>query len=198
MADVPAVQVLLTITGVGLISAAATWAILEEPHRFPRAKQVARYAGFDPSIVQSGEQHRQGRISKAGSPLLRTLLVEAAHSLARWDSGPLGQFYARKAQEIGPRKAIIALARKLLIVAWRMLQTGEIYRSGKNDDGNPQAPRVANEEPDSDGVNAVSSGSDLHHSTAKSTRQRAGGVEESMANARFVLTSITGGNLGNG
>ena len=56
----------------------------------------------------------------------------------------------------GPAKAIIALARKLLIVAWRMLQTGEVYRSGKNDDGNPQAPRVANEEPDSDGVNAVS------------------------------------------
>ncbi len=45
---------LLTITGVGLISAAATWAILEDPHRFLRAKQVARYAGLDPSIVQSG------------------------------------------------------------------------------------------------------------------------------------------------
>jgi len=54
VADVPAVQMLLTITGVGLISAAATWAILEDPHRFLRAKQVARYAGLDPSIVQSG------------------------------------------------------------------------------------------------------------------------------------------------
>ena len=117
VADVPAVQVLLTITGMGLIGAAATWAILGDPHRFTRSKQVTRYAGLDSSIVQSGEQHRQGRISKTGSPLLRTLLVEAAHSLAQWDSGPLGQFYARKAQEIGPRKAIIALARKLLIVA---------------------------------------------------------------------------------
>ena len=54
-----------------------TWAIVGDPHRFIRAKQVARYTGLDPSIVQSGEQHRQGRISKAGSPLLRTLLVEA-------------------------------------------------------------------------------------------------------------------------
>ena len=44
---------------------------------------------------------------------------------------PLGQFYARKAQEIGPRKAIIALARKLLIVAWRMLQTGEVYQAAR-------------------------------------------------------------------
>lgn len=111
--------------------AAATWAIVGDPHRFTRAKQVTRYAGLDPSIVQSGEQHRQGRISKAGSPLLRTLLVEAAHSLARWDSGSLGQFYARKARLVGPRKAIIALARKLLIVAWRMLQTGEVYRAAR-------------------------------------------------------------------
>ncbi len=131
VADVPAVQVLLTITGMGLIGAAATWAILGDPHRFTRSKQVTRYAGLDSSIVQSGEQHRQGRISKTGSPLLRTLLVEAAHSLAQWDSGPLGSFYARKAQEIGPRKAIIALARKLLIVAWRMLLTGEVYRAAR-------------------------------------------------------------------
>ena len=131
VADVPAIPVLLTITGMGLIGAAASWAILGDPHRFTRAKQVTRYAGLDSSIVQSGEQHRQGRISKTGSPLLRTLLVEAAHSLAQWDSGPLGQFYARKAQEIGPRKAIIALARKLLIVAWRMLLTGEVYRAAR-------------------------------------------------------------------
>jgi transposase len=131
VADVPAVPVLLTITGMGLIGAAATWAILGDPHRFTRPKQVTRYAGLDSSILQSGEQHRQGRISKTGSPLLRTLLVEAAHSLAQWDSGPLGQFYARKAREIGPRKAIVALARKLLIVAWRMLLTGEVYRAAR-------------------------------------------------------------------
>ena len=131
VAAVPAIQVLLTITGVGLITAAAMWAIVGDPHRFSRTKQVARYAGLDPSIVQSGEQHRQGRISKAGSPLLRTLLVEAAHSLARRDNGPLGQFYTRKAQEVGARKAIIALARKLLIVAWRMLLTGEVYRAAQ-------------------------------------------------------------------
>lgn len=41
------------------------------------------------SIVQSGTQHRQGRISKAGNPVLRTLLVEAAHSLARFSTPAL-------------------------------------------------------------------------------------------------------------
>ena len=57
--------------------------------------------------------------------------MEAAHSLARWDNGPLGQFYARKAPGVGARKAIIALARTLLIVAWRMLVAGEVYRAAQ-------------------------------------------------------------------
>lgn len=69
--------------------------------------------------------------SKTGSSLLSTLLVEAAHSLAKRDSGPLGQSYARKAQEIGLRKVIIAPARKLLIVARCMLLTGEVSRAAK-------------------------------------------------------------------
>jgi len=50
---------------------------------------------------------------------------------AQWDNGPLGQFYTRKAPEIGARRTIIARARKLLIVAWRMLLTGEVYRAAR-------------------------------------------------------------------
>lgn len=130
-AATPAVPLLLTITNVGLIAAAALWAILGDPHRFAHPKQLTRYVGLDPSIFQSGEQHRHGRISKNGSSLLRTVLVEAALGLARHDTGPLGQFYARKRAQIGHKKATIALARKLLIVAWRMLLTGEVYRAVK-------------------------------------------------------------------
>ena len=61
--------------------------------------------------------------------MLRAVLVEAAHSVARHDSGPLGTFYRRKQRQIGPHKAVVALARKLLVVAWRMLLTGEVYRA---------------------------------------------------------------------
>jgi hypothetical protein len=125
------VPLLLTITGVGLITASAIWAIVGDPRRFTDPKQLTRYAGLDPSIVQSGETHYQGRISRNGNGLLRTLLVEAAHVLARHDTGPLGQFYRRKRQQIGHKKAIVALARKLLIVAWRMLLTGEVYRAAE-------------------------------------------------------------------
>jgi len=130
-ADGSPVPLLLTITGVGLITASAIWAIVGDPRRFTDPKQVTRYAGLDPSIVQSGETHYQGRISRNGNGLLRTLLVEAAHVLALHDTGPLGQFYRRKRQQIGHKKAIVALARKLLIVAWRMLLTGEVYRAAE-------------------------------------------------------------------
>ena len=129
VAGEPGVQLLLTITGIGLVSAATIWAYVGDPRRFRNPKQVTRYAGLDPSIHQSGEQHRQGRISKNGSPLLRRTLVEAANVLSMHDTGPLGEFYRRKAKRIGHNKAIIALARKLLIVAWRMLLTGEVYRA---------------------------------------------------------------------
>lgn len=129
--DVPEVKRLLSLTGVGLLLAATIWARLGDPHRFRGPKQVARYAGLDPSVEQSGERDRRGRISRHGDRLLRRALVEAAWSVARHDEGELGRFYRRLAAKNGAKKAIIALARKLLIVAWRMLRTGEAYRAQK-------------------------------------------------------------------
>jgi len=131
VADVPEVQLLLTITGVGLLTAATLWAKLGDPGRFRGPKQVARYAGLDPSVEQSGERDRRGRISRHGDRLLRRALVEAAWTVARHDEGELGRFYRRLADKKGAKKAIVALARKLLIVAWRMLRTGEPYRAQK-------------------------------------------------------------------
>ena len=131
VANVPEVQLLLTITGVGLLTAATIWAKLGDPRRFRGPKQVARYAGLDPSVDQSGERDRGGRISRHGDRLLRRALIEAAWSVARNDTGKLGQFYRRMVARKGAKKAIVALARQLLVVAWRMLETGEPYRASK-------------------------------------------------------------------
>jgi transposase len=128
---IPEVRQLLTITNVGMLTAAAIWAGLGDPHRFVDPKQVSHYAGLDPSFVQSGEELRHGRISKNGNTLLRTLLVEVAVGLGRHDEGALGQFYRRKKAQIGHKKAVVALARKVLVVAWRMLLTGEVYRTSR-------------------------------------------------------------------
>lgn len=125
----PKAQVLLSIPGVGILTAAAIWAWIGEPRRFRTSKQVASYAGLDPSVHQSGETYYHGRISKSGNVLLRFFLIEAAQVIARHDRGQLGDFYRRKVLRIGARKAVVALARKLIVVAWRMLLTGELYRN---------------------------------------------------------------------
>lgn len=127
----PGITLLLSITGVGLIGAATIWGAIGDATRFKSPKQVSRYAGLDASVFQSGEQDYRGRISRNGNGQLRTVLVEAAQVIARHDVGALGAFYRRKAQQIGKGKAIVALARKLLVVAWRMLYTGEPYRALK-------------------------------------------------------------------
>jgi len=128
VAHEPGVRLLMTIPGVGLMTAAALWAKLGDPRRFPGPKQVGRYAGLDPSVDQSGERDRRGRISRNGDGLLRRALVEAAWVVARHDAGPLGSYYRRKATQLGAKRALIALARRLVVVAWRMLLTGEVYR----------------------------------------------------------------------
>lgn len=117
---------LMSLPGVGPIVAATLVAYIGDPTRFKKAKQVVRYAGLDASVHQSGEEYWQGRISKNGPPLLRKLLVQAAHQIVRCGRGPLAEFYRRKVKEIGSRRAIIAVSRKLLIAAWRLMQTDRL------------------------------------------------------------------------
>lgn len=127
----PGVKLLMSITGVGLLTAAVVYAWVGDPSRFKGAKQIARYAGLDPSVIQSGEVDWVGRISKNGSCLLRHFLVQAAQIIARADQGPLGQYFRGLASRKCRNKAVIALARKLLVVMWKMLSTGELYRGYK-------------------------------------------------------------------
>ena len=113
---------LMSLPGVGPVVAAALVAYVGEPSRFRRAKQVVRYAGLDPRLHQSGEQDRRGRIRKNGPPLLRKLLIQAAYPIVRYGEGPLAAFDQRTVGRLGVKRAIVALARKLLIAAWRLMQ----------------------------------------------------------------------------
>ncbi|NLG68286.1 MAG: IS110 family transposase [Firmicutes bacterium] len=122
------VRLLLSLTGMGLVGAATVWAVIGDPARFRSPRRVTRYGGLDPSVYQSGERSSQGHISKNGSPMLRRTLIQVAYQVARRDTGPLGRFFARKQRQLGTKRAAVALARKVLIVAWRMLRTQELYR----------------------------------------------------------------------
>lgn len=110
-----------------MISAAAIYAFLGDPARFDSLKAVARYAGLDPAVYQSGQVDRIGCISKHGPALLCWHLVEAAWSIGRFDPGALGQFYRRLQATRGHAKAAVATGRKLLLVAWAMWRRGEVY-----------------------------------------------------------------------
>ncbi len=63
-------------------------ACIDDPHRFENGRQVSAYFGLVPRQYQSGETDRNGRITKRGNPLARTILVECAWASMRYNPGP--------------------------------------------------------------------------------------------------------------
>src|SRR5437773_5387113 len=112
---------LRTHPGIGLLTSLCIVHTLQPVSRFRNTRKVAAYAGFDPVERSSAEHKRFLGISKAGSRLLRHLMVEAAHVAVRRDED-LKRFYQRLADRRGRPKAKVAAARKLLIRAYIMLR----------------------------------------------------------------------------
>ncbi len=77
----PACRHLMTVPGVGPLTALAFRATVDRPDRFRRSRDVGAHLGLTPRHYQSGETDVQGRISRRGDELARTALYEAAHSL---------------------------------------------------------------------------------------------------------------------
>ena len=116
------VQLLLTQKGVGYLTALATVHTLGDVTRFARvSKQVTSFVGLDPLEDSSAGKTRFGNISKAGSPLLRFQLGQAANIAARWDV-KLKSFYKRLAKKKLKAVAKTATARKLLVKLSIMLR----------------------------------------------------------------------------
>src|SRR6266487_7178366 len=112
---------LRTHPGIGLLTSLCIVHTLQPVSRFRNTRKVAAYAGFDPVERSSAERKCFLGISKAGSRLLRYLLVEAAQTAVRKDAD-LKRFYQRLADRRGRPKAKVAAARKLLIRAYIMLR----------------------------------------------------------------------------
>lgn len=127
------IQPLLTIHGVGALTALAFTLTLEDATRFARGRDVGAYLGLVPKQWQTGQSDPELRISKAGDPFVRKLLVNCAQRML----GPFGQdsdlrrYGQRLAQRGGKsakKKAVIAVARKLAVLMHRLWSTGEVYR----------------------------------------------------------------------
>ena len=106
---------LMSVPGVGPITALTYTSTIEDPRRFARSDDVGAYAGLVPRRSQSGERDVSGHISKAGDPMLRKALYEAANVALTQVKRPFTlQAWGRKMAEAkGARRARTAVARKL-------------------------------------------------------------------------------------
>jgi transposase len=130
------VQRLKTHPGVGLLTSLCLVHTLGDLSRFASTRKVAAYVGFDPMEDSSAERKAYGGISKAGSKLLRYLLVEAGQTAAK-DDEDLKQFYRRLLPRRGKARAKVAVARKLLIRCFIMgraeIDYAEFLRRGQKE-----------------------------------------------------------------
>jgi transposase len=128
------VRRLQTHPGVGLLTSLCLVHTLGDLSRFSSTRKVAAYVGFDPVEHSSAERKVYGGISKAGSRLLRYLLVEAGQTACKHDQ-QLQQFYRRLVPRRGKPRAKVAVARKLLIRCFIMARAeidyAEFLRRGK-------------------------------------------------------------------
>jgi transposase len=117
---------MVTIPGVGAITALTFVTTIDDPRRFPRSTDVGAFLGLTPRRYQSGEVDIAGRISKAGDRTARSLLFEAANALmtrVRRESA-LRRWGLQLIARIGSRKAKVAVARKLAIIMHRIWLDG--------------------------------------------------------------------------
>jgi transposase len=124
-----AVALLRTIPGVGLRTAEAVAAYLDDPRRFAHSKQIGAYFGLVPAQDQSGDKNRLGHITREGSPVVRHYLTEAVWIACR--HSPMIAAYRDRVQRKDPQRkkiAIVATAHYLARVMWSMLLRQEPWR----------------------------------------------------------------------
>jgi len=124
---------LMTVPGVGVVTALTFRHTIDDPTRFRSATSVGAYLGLTPRRKQSGELDLTGRISRWGDRLLRSYLFEAAsvliHRTKRWS--PLAEWGQRLVKRIGIKKAKVAIARKLAVILHCIWSDGTEFNWGK-------------------------------------------------------------------
>ena len=104
----PQVQALMAMRGVGLITAVTMRAEIGRFDRFRTGKQLARFCGLSPRNASSGQRQADAGLIKAGNPQLRTVLIEAAHRLMRYD--PRYRALGQQMRQRGKPGSVVAAA----------------------------------------------------------------------------------------
>lgn len=129
-AEQEARAVLATFPQMGPVTTEIILAELGDWRRFRNADAVVSFAGLDPGVRASDNKRHDLRMTKAGSPLLRWVLIQLAHRIKmkspRWQN----QFEALQ-RRVGNKKATCAIARRLLLVIYAMLRDTRAYQLAK-------------------------------------------------------------------
>jgi transposase len=128
----PEVKLLMGFTGIDYYSAMLLANEIGDIHRFPSAKKLVSYAGLAPGIRQSAHVTIHGHIVKEGNKRIRWILIEAAQHASRSDPR-LREFYLRILKRRGYQRAIVAVARKMLVSIYHVLSKNEVYHGEKSE-----------------------------------------------------------------
>lgn len=121
------VKLLMTIPGVNVTVATGLVAAIGHIARFDSPQKLTAYFGLVPRVYQSAERCHHGSITKQGRSQARWLAVEAAQSMVI-SGAPLTASYHRIRRKKSHNVAVVALARKLVVVVWHLLTHQEPYR----------------------------------------------------------------------
>jgi transposase len=121
------VRLVMSIPGIDYTVAQTCLAAIGDVSRFASGKKLASYLGLNPSTRQSGPHCYHGPITKQGNAHARWLLVQAAQHLGPYP-GPLGQTFRKIARRKNRNVAVVACARKLAVLVWHVLRSGEPFR----------------------------------------------------------------------
>jgi transposase len=125
---------LLTIPGVGPIVSETFVTEIYRPERFKRSEEICAYVGLAPITSQSGLSKPKAKLRHVGQRYLRSILVEAAWTTIRKDSEFASIYTKIRTKTDLAQKAIVAVARKLLIVIWRVAVENRPYIQKSNKD----------------------------------------------------------------
>ena len=124
---------ILQLPGLGVVVTMTVLAAIGDIHRFEGPKQLVGYAGLGAGVHSSGKEHKDKGITKSGRKELRWAMIEAA-----WRAIRISALWKERYEELkkrkGPSKAIVAIARKLLVTLWHVLSKEETDRNASEED----------------------------------------------------------------
>jgi len=125
----PACRLLMTVPGVGTITALSDTTMIEDPANFANSRAVGAFVGLTTRSYQSGEVDYDGHISRRGDKHVRALLYEAATVVltrVRSDSA-LRPWGLKLKEKVGFKRAAVAVARKLAVILHALWRDGRVF-----------------------------------------------------------------------